>query len=138
VAKFRQEVNMDLKDFRFTKEHEWIKVDGDIATVGISDYAQKELGDVVYVELPAVGDSFGRGDACSNIESVKAVSDIYAPLSGEITEVNETLENKPEQINTDPYGEGWIFKLKIENPEELKDLMSAEAYDEYLKGIMKE
>ena len=129
---------MDLKDFRFTKEHEWIKADGDIATVGISDYAQKELGDVVYVELPPVGDSFGRGDACSNIESVKAVSDIYAPLSGEITEVNEVLESKPEQINTDPYGEGWIFKLKIEDPGELNDLMSAAAYDEYLKGILEE
>lgn len=129
---------MDLKDFRFTKEHEWIKADGDTAAVGISDYAQKELGDVVYVELPPVGDSFGRGDACSNIESVKAVSDIYAPLSGEITEVNEVLESKPEQINTDPYGEGWIFKLKIEDPGELNDLMSAAAYDEYLKGILEE
>lgn len=129
---------MDLKGFRFTKEHEWIKVDGDIAAVGISDYAQKELGDVVYVELPAVGDSFGRGDACSNIESVKAVSDIYAPLSGEIVQINEVLESKPEQINMDPYGEGWIFKLNIENPEELNDLMTVEEYDEYLKGILEE
>jgi glycine cleavage system H protein len=126
---------MDLKDFSFTKEHEWINADGDIATVGISDYAQKELGDVVYVELPVVGDSFGRGDACANIESVKAVSDIYAPLSGEITEINAVLESKPEQINLDPYGEGWIFKLKIENPGELNDLMTAEAYDEYLEGL---
>jgi glycine cleavage system H protein len=129
---------MDLKDFRFTKEHEWIKADGDIAVVGITDYAQKELGDVVYVELPTVGDSFGRGDACSNIESVKAVSDIYAPLSGEIVEVNEALENKPEQINMDPYGEGWIFKVKIENDAEVEELMNVEAYDEYLKGILEE
>jgi glycine cleavage system H protein len=129
---------MDLKDFRFTKEHEWIKVDGDTATIGISDYAQNELGDVVYVELPPVGDTFGKGDACSNIESVKAVSDIYAPLSGEITEVNEALESKPETINQDPYGDGWIFKLHIENRDELNELMSAEAYDEYLKGILEE
>ncbi len=126
---------MDLSDFRFTEEHEWLKVEDDTATVGITDYAQKELGDVVYVELPAVGDSFGKGDACSNIESVKAVSDIYAPLSGEITEVNVVLESKPEQVNLDPYGEGWIFKLKIEDPGELDDLMTAEAYDEYLKGL---
>jgi glycine cleavage system H protein len=135
VAKFKQEVNMDLSDFRFTEEHEWLKVEDDTATVGITDYAQKELGDVVYVELPAVGDSFGKGDACSNIESVKAVSDIYAPLSGEIMEVNVVLENKPEQVNLDPYGEGWIFKLKIEDPGEVDDLMTAEAYDEYLKGL---
>jgi len=126
---------MDLNDFRFTEEHEWIKVEGDTATVGITDYAQKELGDVVYVELPAVGDSFGKGDACSNIESVKAVSDIYAPLSGEIAEVNVVLESKPEQVNLDPYGEGWIFKLKIEDPGEVDDLMTVEAYDEYLKGL---
>ena len=129
---------MDLKDFKFTKEHEWVKVEGDIAVVGITDYAQKELGDVVYVELPPVGDSFSQGDPCSNIESVKAVSDIYAPVSGEITEVNETLEDNPEIVNKDPYGEGWLFKLKLEKPDELEELMSAEAYDEYVKGITEE
>lgn len=129
---------MDLKDFKFTKEHEWTKVEGDIAVVGITDYAQKELGDVVYVELPEVGNTFEKDEACSNIESVKAVSDIYAPVSGEITEVNEALEDQPEIVNKDPYGEGWLFKLKMENPDELEELMNAEAYDEYVKGIIEE
>jgi glycine cleavage system H protein len=126
---------MDLNELKFTKEHEWVKVDGDEATVGISDYAQKELGDVVYVELPPVGDSFGKGDPCSNIESVKAVSDIYAPISGEITAANEALEDKPELINTEPYGGGWIFKLTIENQDELDELMDYGQYEEYIKGI---
>jgi glycine cleavage system H protein len=129
---------MDLKNFKFTEEHEWVKVDGDIAVVGITDYAQKELGDVVYVELPPVGESYQQGDACSNIESVKAVSDIYAPVSGEITEVNEVLEDKPELVNKDPYGDGWIFKLEMENPDELEELMDAKEYDEYVKGITEE
>ena len=129
---------MDLKDFKFTKEHEWAKVEGDIAVVGITDYAQKELGDVVYVELPEVGNTYEKDDACSNIESVKAVSDIYAPVSGEITEVNKALEDNPEIVNKDPYGEGWLFKLKLEKPDELEELMNAEAYDEYVEGITKE
>lgn len=129
---------MDIKDFKFTKEHEWVKVEGDIAVVGITDYAQKELGDVVYVELPEVGGSYEKDEACSNIESVKAVSDIYAPVSGEITEVNEALEDKPEIVNKDPYGEGWLFKLKMEKPDELEELMSADEYDEYVKGIAEE
>jgi len=129
---------MNFKDFKFTRDHEWAKVEGDIAVIGITDYAQKELGDVVYVELPAVGESFSQGDACSNIESVKAVSDIYAPVSGEITEVNEALEDKPEIVNKDPYGEGWLFKLQMENPDELDELMDADAYDEYVKGITEE
>lgn len=129
---------MDLKDFKFTKEHEWVKVDNDVAAVGITDYAQKELGDVVYVELPSVGDTFEKGDACSNIESVKAVSDIYSPLTGEIVEVNENLEDQPETINKDPYEGGWIFKIKMENTEELNELMSSDEYEEYLKGILEE
>jgi glycine cleavage system H protein len=126
---------MDLKEFKFSEDHEWVKMDGDIATIGISDYAQKELGDVVYVELPSVGDTFEKGDALSNIESVKAVSDIIAPIGGEVVEVNEALEDTPENINSDPFGSGWIFKLKIDNEEELADLMDNVAYDEYLKGI---
>jgi glycine cleavage system H protein len=129
---------MDLKDFKFTKEHEWVKVEGDIAVVGITDYAQKELGDVVYVEPPEVGNTYEKEEACSNIESVKAVSDIYAPVSGEIIEVNEALEDNPEIVNKDPYGEGWLFKLKMENPDELEELMNTDAYDEYVKGITKE
>jgi len=129
---------MDLKDFKFTKDHEWISVKDEVATVGITDYAQKELGDVVYVELPTVGDSFEKGDACSNIESVKAVSDIYAPLGGEVVEVNEALEDTPETVNKDPYGDGWIFKLKITDAEDLNELMSHNEYEEYLKGILEE
>jgi len=129
---------MDMKNFRFTEKHEWVKVDGDIAAVGISDYAQKELGDVVYVELPVVGDTLEQGDACSNIESVKAVSDIYSPVGGEIVEVNEDLEDAPETINKDPYGDGWIFKVRMDDPGQLDDLMDAAAYDEYLKGIQEE
>lgn len=129
---------MDLKDFKFTKEHEWVKKEGDIAVVGITDYAQKELGDVVYVELPEKGSTYEKDEACSNIESVKAVSDIYAPVSGEITEVNEALEDNPEIVNKDPYGEGWLFKLRMGNPEELQELMDSGAYDEYVKGITEE
>ncbi|MEN8152725.1 MAG: glycine cleavage system protein GcvH [Acidobacteriota bacterium] len=126
---------MDQKNLKFTNDHEWIRVDGTVATIGVSDYAQKELGDVVYIELPQVGDTFSKGDACSNIESVKAVNDIYTPLSGEITEVNESLEDKPESINQSPYEDGWIFKIRIDNSEELDDLMSSDKYEEYLKGI---
>jgi len=129
---------MELKEYLFTKDHEWVKVDEDTALVGITEYAQKELGDVVYVELPSVGDSISKGDACSNIESVKAVSDIYAPISGEIIEANEALEDKPELINQDPYNEGWIFKVKLENTDELDELMNDEEYEEYLKGILEE
>jgi len=126
---------MDLKDYRFSKDHEWVKQEGDTATVGISDYAQKEMGDVVYIELPEEGSTFSKGDACSNIESVKAVNDIFTPLSGEIVEVNSSLGDKPENVNQDPYGSGWIFKIRISNPEELNDLLTQEQYDAYLKGI---
>lgn len=126
---------MDLKEFKFTEKHEWVKVDGDVAALGISDYAQKELGDVVYVELPAIGDTVEQGDACSNIESVKAVSDIYSPVGGEIVEINEDLEDAPENINKDPYGDGWIFKIKMDDPGQLDELMDSAAYEKYLEGI---
>lgn len=129
---------MDLKDLKFTKEHEWVYLEDDTVTIGISDYAQKELGDVVYVELPPVGDSVGKGDPISNIESVKAVSDIYAPVSGEIAAANEDLEDKPELINQEPYGGGWIFKMKLDDSSELGELMDSAQYDEYLKGIQGE
>jgi glycine cleavage system H protein len=129
---------MDLKNFKFTEEHEWVNVDGDAAAVGVTDYAQKELGDVVYVELPSVGDTVEKGDACSNIESVKAVSDIYSPLSGEIVEVNESLEDAPETINKDPYGGGWIFKIKMDDTGQLDDLMDHAKYEEYLKSLKDE
>lgn len=126
---------MDLSLFRFTKEHEWAKVENEIATIGISDYAQKELGDVVYIELPSPGDSISKGDVCSNIESVKAVNDIYTPVSGKIIEVNSLLENAPELLNNDPYNEGWILKIKLENKEDINDLMDNVSYENYLKGI---
>lgn len=129
---------MSLEDLKFTKEHEWLKVEGDIAIVGISDYAQKELGDVVYVELPPIGDTFAKGEACSSIESVKAVSDIYAPVSGEIADTNNELEDKPELVNQSPYEEGWIFKIKIEEEGDLEELMDADLYEEYLQGILEE
>ncbi|MCP5108046.1 MAG: glycine cleavage system protein GcvH [bacterium] len=129
---------MDVKELKYTKEHEWVGVEGDVAAIGISDYAQKELGDVVYVELPTVGDTVDQDDACSNIESVKAVSDIYSPFTGEIVEANELLEDAPETINKDPYGDGWIFKIKMADPGQLDDLMDFAAYEEYLKGIVEE
>lgn len=129
---------MNPADLKFTKEHEWVGVEGDVAGIGISDYAQKELGDVVYVELPAIGDRLSQGSACANIESVKAVSDIYAPVSGEVVEINEVLEGKPELVNQSPYKEGWICKLKMDDPAELDKLMDKAAYDEYLKGILED
>lgn len=129
---------MSLDELKFSKDHEWLKQDGDIVTMGISDYAQKELGDVVYVDLPTIGDKIKKGDACSNVESVKAVSDIYSPISGEVLEINSSLEDKPENINQDPYGNGWILKMKIENEQELDELMDNQKYDEYIKGISEE
>ncbi len=129
---------MGLENLKFTKEHEWVKVEDGIATIGVTDYAQKELGDIVYVELPSVGDSIAKGDACSNIESVKAVSDLYSQLSGEIVEINEGLEDTPESINQSPYDDGWIVKIKMNNEEELNEMMDFEQYKLYLAGIEKE
>lgn len=123
------------EELQYSKDHEWIKVDGEEGAVGITFYAQEALGDIVFVELPSVGDHFDSGDAVGSIESVKAVSDVYSPLGGEVTEVNESLEDSPETINSDPYGEGWIFKVKIESESELDDLMDAEEYQEFLKEI---
>lgn len=126
---------MSLEDLKFTKDHEWIKWNGDLALIGITEYAQKELGDIVYVELPQVGDIFSKGEACCNVESVKAVSDIYSPLVGEITEVNKELEDKPELLNQSPYEAGWIFKIKFGDEKELAEYMSNTEYEEYLAGI---
>lgn len=133
-----EEGKLNLKNFKFTEDHEWVKCEGNISTIGITDYAQKELGDVVYVELPTPGDTIKKGDTCSNIESVKAVSDIYAPVSGEITEINKTLDDQPEKVNQDPYGEGWLFKIKINNQDEIEALIDEEKYNDYLKGISEE
>ncbi|MBD3223258.1 MAG: glycine cleavage system protein GcvH [Caldithrix sp.] len=116
------------EELKYTTDHEWTKMDGDIITIGITDYAQGELGDVVYVDLPEVGDQFEKSDSFGTIEAVKAVADLFCPVTGEITEVNETLADKPEIVNQDPYGEGWMVKLKISDKSELDDLLDASAY----------
>jgi glycine cleavage system H protein len=118
------------QDLQYTKSHEWVRQEGDTATVGITDHAQEELGDVVFVELPAEGDSFDAGESFGTVESVKAVSDLYAPVGGEVVEVNSALEDAPEKINEDPYGEGWIVKLRTSGE---ADLLSADEYEETLE-----
>ena len=115
-------------DLRYATSHEWVRLDGEIATVGISDHAQEELTDVVFVELPALGRSVDAGDPTAVVESVKAASDIYAPIGGEIVEVNPDVEADPSLVNTDPYGKGWIFKLKVKNAADAASLMDAAAY----------
>ena len=117
----------------YTKQHEWVRVNGDTAVVGISDYAQKELGDIVFVELPKVGDTYDTNEPFGNVESVKAVSEVFCPVAGQVLEVNQKLADSPELINEDPYGDGWFIKLRITNPEELKELFSAEEYQEFIK-----
>ena len=119
----------------FTEDHEWIKVDGDTGTVGISAYAAKALGDVVFVELPDVGAEFGKGDEAAVVESVKAASEVYAPIGGEVTAVNEALEDAPETVNLSPAGDGWFLKIKIEDADELSSLMDEAKYKEYCDGL---
>lgn len=120
------------KDLKYTEEHEWVKVDGDTATVGITDFAQEELGDVVFLELPEAGEEFKQGDTFGSIEAVKTVADLYAPISGTISEVNETLEDAPETVNTSPYEDGWLVKVTIGDPGELDSLMDADAYEQHI------
>jgi glycine cleavage system H protein len=117
---------------RFTKDHEWVRLDGEFAIVGISDYAQSQLGDVVYVELPAIGRRLEQGKDAAVVESVKAASDVYAPVSGEVTEVNEALAADPAKVNTDPMGEGWFLKLRIADPAEFDALMDEVAYRRFV------
>jgi glycine cleavage system H protein len=119
-------------DYRYTKEHEWIKVSGDTGTVGITDYAQHELGDVVFVELPAVGTKLNAGQLFGTIESVKAVSEIYAPVSGEAVEANTALTSAPEIVNSDPHSAGWLIKIKLANPAEVSALMDSVAYEAFI------
>jgi glycine cleavage system H protein len=119
----------------YTKDHEWAKVEGEIATVGVTDYAQGELGDVVFIELPKVGREIQQGASFGTIEAVKAVSDMNAPLSGVVTEVNEALESSPELVNQSPYKDGWFIKLKISNKGELTNLLDADAYSKMLSGL---
>lgn len=120
------------EELKYTKEHEWVRVDGDIATVGITDFAQSELGDIVFVELPEVGDETTMNESFGTIEAVKAVSDMFAPLSGEVVEVNEALADAPETINKDPYGEGWIIKIKMSDKGELDQLLDKAQYEELI------
>jgi len=120
-------------DFSYSESHEWIKIEGDIATVGITDFAQKQLGDVVYVELPQIGTSLDFHQSFGVVESVKAVSDIYSPLSGEVTAVNEELNDSPELVNEDPHDRGWIVRIKIKDEGELQKLMSASDYERLLQ-----
>ena len=124
---------MNPKNLKYTKEHEWVKIEGDIAVVGVTDFAQHELTDVVFVELPAVGKKATASTPIAVIESVKSVSDIFAPVSGEIIEVNNSIVDAPEIINKDPYGKGWLLKIKIEDKKEAEQLLSAEQYEEFIK-----
>ncbi len=117
-------------ELKFLSSHEWVSIDGNIATIGVSDHAQELLGDLVYVELPDVGSSLAAGDSAGVIESVKAASDTYAPVSGEVIEVNDELEDSPDRINSDPYGAGWMYKISMEDPGEAGDLLDAGAYSE--------
>ena len=117
---------------KYTEDHEWVKVEGDTATFGVTDYAQGELGDVVFLELPSAGDEVKQGDTFGSIEAVKTVADLYAPLSGEVVEVNEALENEPETVNKDPYGAGWLVKVKLSDATEVDSLMDAAAYEQHI------
>lgn len=119
----------------YTKDHEWVRVEGDIATVGITEFAQKQLGDIVYIELPEIGRNLEVHQTIGAIESVKAVSDVFSPIAGEVIEVNEKLNDSPELINQDPYGQGWIIKLRIKNKEELNNLMNASDYEKYVESL---
>jgi len=118
------------QDLRYTKDHEWVKVDGDVATIGVTDYAASQLGDVVFVDLPAVGKAVDQFATFGVVESVKAVSDLYAPVSGEITDVNAELGAKPELVNSDPFGDGWMIRVKVADPGQLADLLDAAGYEQ--------
>jgi glycine cleavage system H protein len=122
------------ENLRYSKDHEWVSVEGDVATIGITDYAQSSLGDVVYVDFPRVGDKFAAHEAFGSVESVKAVSEIFTPIAGEVTEVNDGLNDTPESVNDDAYGAGWMVKLKMDNPGEADALLSGEEYEEFLSA----
>ena len=121
------------EDSRYAKSHEYVHVENGVGTVGITDYAQKELGDVVFVELPQVGSTLEAGDELGSIESVKAVSELFAPVTGEVVEINENLATKPELVNTDPYGDGWMIRIRLSDASEVDELMNAEEYEEYIQ-----
>jgi len=120
------------KDLKYDKEHEWVRVDGDVATLGITDYAQDQLGEVVYVDLPSVGDEIVGNETFGEIESVKSVSELYTPVSGEVIAVNDALSDSPEQVNEDPYGEGWMVKVRMGDQSDLAGLMTADDYEAFI------
>ncbi|WBL22011.1 MULTISPECIES: glycine cleavage system protein GcvH [unclassified Zunongwangia] len=122
------------EDLKYTRDHEWVKIDGDIATVGITDFAQGELGDIVYVEVESVDESLDREDVFGTVEAVKTVSDLYLPLTGEIIEFNDSLEDEPEKVNNNPYTDGWMIKIKFSEISELEDLLTAQEYKEIIGG----
>jgi glycine cleavage system H protein len=121
-------------DLKYTKDHEWVKIEGTVATVGITDFAQGELGDIVYVDVDTLDDSVEEGEVFGSVEAVKTVSDLFMPLAGEVIEFNEELEDEPELVNTDPYGKGWMIKIEISDSSQITDLLDAEAYKELIQG----
>lgn len=122
------------EDLHYSKDHEWVRVDGNVAVVGITDYAQDSLGDVVYVELPKAGEKFAANESFGSVESVKAVSEVFSPVSGEISEVNDSLTDGPEKVNTDPYGDGWMIRVKMSAAGEVDSLLTAAEYEDFTKG----
>ena len=122
-------------DLKYTKEHEWVRLEGDVGTVGITDYAQDQLGDIVFVDLPAAGTAVKQMDKFGEIESVKAVSELFSPVTGEVTEINATLADNPERVNDSPYGDGWMVKVRLNDPTELDKLMAADQYDQYIQEL---
>ena len=122
------------QELKYTKDHEWVRIEGDLATVGVTDFAQGELGDIVYVEVETVGETLDREEVFGTVEAVKTVSDLFLPLSGEIVEFNDSLESTPEKVNSDPYGEGWMVKIKMSNEDEISELLSADDYKDIIGG----
>jgi len=122
------------EELHYSKDHEWVRVDGDVATVGITDYAQNSLGDVVYVELPKAGEQFAANESFGSVESVKAVSEVFSPVSGAIAESHDSLSDDPEKVNTDPYGDGWMIRIKMSNPGEVDSLLTAAEYEDFTKA----
>ena len=122
------------EDLHYSKDHEWVRVEGDVAVIGITDYAQNSLGDVVYVELPKAGEEFAANESFGSVESVKAVSEMFSPVSGTVAEVNEILNDEPEKVNADPYGEGWMIKVRMSSPLEVDSLLTAAEYEDFTKG----
>ncbi len=121
-------------ELKYSEQHEWLSLDGDVGTIGVTDYAQSQLGDIVFVELPQVGDVLEKGQSFGTIEAVKTVEELYTPIAGEVLEINDTLEDDAEQVNSDPYSDGWMIKVRIDNAGELEELLSPDGYKEFIEG----